>query len=89
MKKELFGRLPNGQDVHLYTLSNGALTLSVLDYGCRIQSLLFGGKDVVCGFDSLDGSLADDSYQGSFVRTPKDSFWWYKRVIASNGECLD
>ncbi len=67
MKKELFGRLPSGGDVHLYTLTNGTLTLSVLDYGCRIQSLLFGGRDVVCGFDTLDGYLADDSYQGAFV----------------------
>ena len=38
------------------------------------------------GFIYVD---ADDSYQGSFSRTPKDSFWWYKKVIASNGECLD
>lgn len=67
MKKELFGRLSSGQDVHLYTLTNGTLTLSVLDYGCRIQSLIFGGRDVVCGYDTLDGYLADDSYQGAFV----------------------
>jgi 6-phospho-beta-glucosidase len=32
---------------------------------------------------------ADDGYRGTFARTPKDSFWWYKRVIASNGECLE
>ncbi len=67
MRKELFGTLPAGGDVHLYTLSNDALTVRVLDYGCRIQSLVFGGRDVVCGFDTLDGYLADDSYQGAFV----------------------
>ena len=38
------------------------------------------------GFIYVD---ADDSYQGTFARTPKDSFWWYKKVIASNGENLD
>ncbi len=32
---------------------------------------------------------ADDSYQGSFDRYPKDSFYWYKKVIESNGEDLD
>ena len=61
MKKEFFGRLPSGEDVHLYTLTNGTLTMRVLDYGCRIQSLIFAGRDVLCGYDSLDGYLADDS----------------------------
>lgn len=27
----------------------------------------------------------DDEGQGSLERTPKDSFWWYKRVIEHNG----
>ena len=67
MKKELFGTLPSGESVHLYTLSNGTLTVRVLDYGCRIQSLFFAGRDLVCGFDSLDPYLSDTSYQGAFV----------------------
>lgn len=32
---------------------------------------------------------ADDEGNGTFNRYRKDSFWWYKRVIASNGEILD
>ncbi len=31
----------------------------------------------------------DDHGQGSFKRYKKDSFYWYKKVIASNGEDLD
>lgn len=31
----------------------------------------------------------DDEGHGSFKRIPKDSFYWYKKVIASNGEDLD
>ena len=31
---------------------------------------------------------ADDSGRGTFVRYRKDSFFWYKKVIASNGEDL-
>lgn len=31
---------------------------------------------------------AFDDGTGDFSRRPKDSFWWYKRVIASNGEEL-
>ncbi|WP_412989549.1 family 1 glycosylhydrolase [Pediococcus siamensis] len=30
----------------------------------------------------------DDKGNGSLARTPKDSFYWYKKVIASNGEDL-
>ena len=32
---------------------------------------------------------ADDYGNGSFNRYKKDSFEWYKKVIASNGEDLD
>ena len=32
---------------------------------------------------------ADDLGQGSYQRYKKDSFEWYKKVIATNGEDLD
>ncbi len=38
------------------------------------------------GFIYVD---ADDECKGSMKRYPKDSFYWYKKVIASNGEDLD
>lgn len=38
------------------------------------------------GFIYVD---ADDEGNGSFNRYRKDSFYWYKKVIASNGEDLD
>lgn len=31
---------------------------------------------------------ADDAGQGTYDRTPKDSFYWYRKCIASNGEDL-
>ena len=31
----------------------------------------------------------DDEGHGSLERLPKDSFYWYKKVIASNGADLD
>lgn len=37
------------------------------------------------GFIYVD---ADDEGNGTFKRTPKDSFYWYKKVIESNGEIL-
>lgn len=67
MKKEKFGTLPDGKEVFLYTLENDKLRVGVLDYGCRIQSLFFDGVDFVCGYDSMEGYLADTSSQGAFV----------------------
>lgn len=61
-----------------------------------IGYLMWGPMDVVSastgemskryGFIYVD---ADDSGNGSFDRYRKDSFYWYQKVIASNGEDLD
>lgn len=67
MEKKIFGYLTDGQPVHLYTLDNGKLQACVLDYGCTVQSLCFDGVDFVCGFDSMEGYLTDDSWQGAFI----------------------
>ena len=42
--------------------------------------------DVVTGFVYVD---KDDEDGGTLKRTKKDSFAWYQKVIASNGEDLD
>lgn len=69
--KEFFDTAADGRAVHRYTLARGGLTVRVLDYGGRIQSILAPGKagpvDVVLGFDRMAGYEADDSFQGAFV----------------------
>ncbi len=67
MEKNFFGRLPDGRAVSLYTLDSGSMQVKVLDYGCRIQSIIFDGVDFACGFDTLEAYLADTSSQGAFV----------------------
>ena len=67
MKKTLFGTLPDGRAVHLYTLDSGVLRVGVIDWGCRVQSIVYDGRDFVCGYDTLEGYLADGSSQGAFV----------------------
>lgn len=67
MQKTLFGTLPTGEAVHLYTLDSGAMQVRVIDYGCRIQAILMDGTDFACGYDTLEGYLADNSSQGAFV----------------------
>lgn len=58
---KLFGTLPDGKQVHEYTLTNGnGLTVAFISYGAAIRSLWVTGKDdtatdVVLGFDTLEG----------------------------------
>ncbi|MHA3786889.1 aldose epimerase family protein [Flavobacterium hauense] len=75
---KLFGILPDGTEVHEYTLTNGkALTVAFISYGATIRSLLVTGKDgvqtdVVLGFETLEGymesySLPSPPYFGAVI----------------------
>ena len=43
--KETFGTLPSGETAHLYTISCGALTAAVTDYGANLVKLMVPGKE--------------------------------------------
>ncbi len=71
--KSLFGTLPDGTPVHIFTLDNGqGMTASVLDYGGVVVSLSVPDRsgrpdDVVLGYDDIDGYLADRCYFGALI----------------------
>jgi len=71
--KAVFGEMPDGTKVEIYTLEEGALKARIMTYGARVVSLEVpdrGGKvaDVVLGYDNLAGYTADHkSYFGSVV----------------------
>jgi len=71
--KELFGRLPDGTAVDVFTLSNRSkIEARVMTYGATLVSLrLPDGKgafaDVVLGFDDLVGYLGTHPYFGVIV----------------------
>ena len=67
MKKELFGSLPDGDDVFIYTLENRDARLRVMSYGAAIVSFSVFGREVVGGFDSVLDYPSDSSYQGATV----------------------
>ena len=72
VRKEAFGTLSTGEQVKRYTLSNGTVSVSVLDYGCTIQSILVPDReeklvDVVLGYDSAAGYEKGNSSFGAFV----------------------
>ena len=68
MNKRLFGIMPSGESVHIYRISCGDAYAEITEYGASLVTLCpFGDVDVVGGFDTLDGYLADDSNQGGIV----------------------
>ena len=68
--------IANGVDVRAYTT-----------WGCIDEvSAGTGQMSKRYGFIYVD---RDDEGKGTLKRMKKDSFGWYKKVIASNGEDLD
>ena len=71
--KAPFGKLPDGSAVDIYTLSDSAVSIRIMTFGAHVVSVnaphKSGAKaDVVLGYDTLDGYLADKStYMGSIV----------------------
>jgi aldose 1-epimerase len=73
VKKSDFGKMPDGQPVELFTLTNkSGMQVAITNYGGRIVSLLApdrNGKmaDVVLGFDDLKGYLGNEPFFGALV----------------------
>src|ERR1700678_2886321 len=71
--KSVFGDMPDGTKVEIFTLEEGSIKACVMTYGARLVSLEVpdrSGKiaDIVLGYESLDGYTADPkSYFGSIV----------------------
>ena len=71
LKKEVFGKMPDGQSIDIYTLTNkNGLVAKVTTYGATLTELHVPGKDgkltdVVLGFDTLDGYLKGCPYFGA------------------------
>mgnify|MGYP000688950910 CR=1 FL=1 len=64
IRKERFGSV-EGMEITLYTLVNdNGVEVSVMNYGATVTSVLLpvgnGIKDIVCGFDTLEGYFSDE-----------------------------
>ncbi len=70
--KESFGRTKKGEDAFLFTLTQGAVTAKITNYGAAVVSLLVPDKnemkrDVVLGFDTLANYEKHDKYMGAVI----------------------
>ena len=71
MKKN-FGTMPTGEQASLYTITCGALTATVTDYGAHLVSLWVPDKDgnladVVLGHDDANGYRTGKAFLGATV----------------------
>ncbi|MGD0037314.1 MAG: aldose epimerase family protein [Bacteroidota bacterium] len=72
-RKTLFGKLSDGREVSLYTLTNASGSqVKIINYGATVISLVIpnrNGKmeDVVLGYDSLQGYIDGTTYFGAIV----------------------
>lgn len=73
MKPTTFGVLADGREVQQYLLENGAgMTMKVINYGATITSMSVpdrngDSRDVVLGYDSIDGYVNGSEYFGAVV----------------------
>lgn len=73
IKKELFGKMPDGAEVYRYTLENAnGIKVKILNYGGVINQLIVpdrNGKqtDIVGGYDDLDSYRNAGGYQGALI----------------------
>jgi aldose 1-epimerase len=73
IRKEHFGRTPDGTAVDLYTLTNeSGMTVKITNYGGIVTSIVTLDQsgspgDVVLGFDALEDYLEESPYFGAIV----------------------
>jgi aldose 1-epimerase len=73
IKVETYGKLPEGREAKIFTLTNkNGLRAKVTEYGAILVSMEVPDKsgklaDVTLGYDTLDGWLTNTSYFGSTV----------------------
>jgi aldose 1-epimerase len=72
-KQEIFGKMPDGREVRIFTLENkNGLRARVTEYGAILVSMETPDKagknaDITHGYDTLDGWLTNTSYFGATV----------------------
>jgi aldose 1-epimerase len=72
VNKQAFGHTPDGAAVDLYTLADGKVEVRITNYGGIVVSLRTPDRDgkiddVVLGYDSFEGYIANPAYFGAII----------------------
>ncbi len=70
--KKLFGKMPTGEEIFCWTITDGDMSAEVIDYGATLRSLIVPDKngkptDVVLGYDTVEEYIENDGYIGATV----------------------
>lgn len=66
--KQPFGKIKGDIEVTKYTVEGkGGLSVSVLDYGATLQSIMFDGKDMILGYNDAESYTKAGGYLGATV----------------------
>ena len=72
VKKQKFGVLCDGTKVNLYTIKNNNMSVSCMEYGCTLTSIVLNNKDgsktdVLLGYSTFEGWLNSNYCFGAIV----------------------
>jgi aldose 1-epimerase len=62
-----FGKLDTGATVYEYILKNEDAEVAIITFGAIVRKFTVFGRDIVGGYDDIEGYLADDSHQGGII----------------------
>ncbi len=65
--KRLFGTLPTGEEIYAYTITGENTSVEIITYGAAISKFITFGVDIVGGYDTVDGYVANFGSQGATV----------------------
>jgi 6-phospho-beta-glucosidase len=87
IRKRTEKQFPNGIEPHGDAIEDGIPLMGYTSWGCiDLVAASTGEMSKRYGFVYVD---RDDAGNGTLDRKRKKSFWWYKKVIASNGADLE
>ena len=77
IEQKMFGSLPDGTTIHLYTLTNtNGVRIQAMEYGARVVSIQVPDRkgnlgNVVLGHDTLEEYLADGADMPTALQVEK------------------
>ena len=66
-RMKVFGKLDTGATVHEYILKNSEAEVAIITFGAIVRKFTVFGRDIVGGYDNIEGYLNDDSHQGGII----------------------
>lgn len=64
---DLFGTMPDGSPVHRVRLDRGGLRIDIITFGAALADIVFAGRSVVLGCDTLDDYVAKSPHFGAVL----------------------